>query len=562
MPERKMPRAASPEEVGVSSGVLAQMMREAVESELEWHSVMVVRHGKVAYEDFRRPYSPNIPHVMFSVSKSVTSCAVGFAVEEGLLTVDDKVLDHIPEMRQYAPEDPNLERLTVWHLLTMTAGKLVSPLADKSKKRWVKDYAEGKWSYAPGEGWNYSNESIYMLCVILKNVAGMCVVDYLMPRLFGPLGIPRPFWEDDGCGVEAGGWGLYLTTEGFAKLVSCYARGGVFEGRQVVPAGWVAQSGLAQSEHSGDHREDEHGCNGYGYCFWLNKTPGSYRFDGMFSQLGLVFPEHEACVVVTGGEVFSRSVLDCLFRHLPQLFEDHPNERSAFWEEAPLTLPDPPADSLGTPVEALSQNENIPGLPAYPALEAAERNPTMEEILEGRTVFFRSGALQLPKLLGFPVSVIPAAAFFMSAEKAGGIDRIRFRFQENTLKFTWNEGAQRNTVLCGMDGRARLCKITLGGVDFIVSCSAAWEGADSGENRLCLWIRPVNSVAERRLSFSFKGRQVRMLPSSAPSIEVMGEYAAPFAAAMIPNPALAQYVAGRMGRIVAGAEPEHTGTLR
>jgi len=530
MSELKLPRASCPGEIGVSPAELAALMRDITESKLELHSVMVVRHGKVAYENFRRPYSPNFPHVMFSVSKSVTSCAVGFAVEEGLLALDDLVADLVPELREYAPEDPNLELLTVRHLLTMTAGKLVSPMADKSKKRWVKDYADGKWSYAPGEGWNYSSENTYMLCVVLQNVTGMCVTDYLMPRLFAPLGIPRPFWEDDGCGLEAGGWGLYLTTESFAKIMTCYVQGGVFGGKQVIPARWVEDSGLAHAMNE-DHRTDEHGGNGYGYCFWLNSIEGSYRADGVFSQMGLIFPQYDACVLTTGGEVFTRNTLDCLFRHLPQLFESE---------------------------ETLPGGEEIPALPEYPVLEEAPRNAALEETLEGRTVLFPAGAQQLPKMFGFPVSVMPAAVFFMSADKAGGIDKIRFRFQENTLKFSWNEGAQRNTILCGMDGRARLCKITLGGVEFVVSCSAAWEGSD----KLHIWIRPVNTVAERRLSFTFKGRQVRMLPRSSPSVSVMAEYAAPFAATMIPNPALAQFVAGSMNMIVAGAEPMHFGFLR
>jgi len=530
MPEKKLPRAKCPQEVGVSPGVLAAMMRDAIDNELEWHSVMVVRHGKVAYETFRKPYSPNFPHVMFSVSKSITSCAVGFAVEEGLLAVEDPVLDHIPEMREYAPEDPNLEALTVRHLLTMTAGKLVSPMADKAKKRWLKDYADGKWSYPPGQGWNYSSESTYLLCAILKNATGMCVVDYLMPRLFGPLGIPRPFWEDDGRGVEAGGWGLYLTTESFAKIMTCYAQGGVFEGKQVIPAAWVEASGRFQ-EQNGDHRTDEHSSNGYGYCFWLNCVPGSYRADGVFSQMGLIFPEYDACVMTTGGEIFTRKTLEYLFRYLPQLFESD---------------------------QALPAGEGIPGLPDYPVLAAAPHSAAMEERLEGRTVLFPSATQQVPKLFGFPVSVMPVAVFFMSADKAGGIDQVRFRFQGDTLKFSWNEGEERNTVLCGMDGRARLCKITLGGVDFIVSCCAAWEGQD----RLHVWIRPVNSVAERRLTFTFKGGQVRMLPRSAPSISVMAEYAAPFAATMIPNPVLGQFISNSMSAIIAGAEPTHFGYLR
>ena len=539
MAEKKLPRANSPEGVGVSPGALAALMRDAVENKLEWHSVMVVRHGKVAYENFRRPYSPNFPHVMFSVSKSVTSCAIGFAVEEGLFTLDDLVADLVPELREHAPGDPNLDILSVRHLITMTSGKLVSPMSDKTRKRWVKDYADGKWSYVPGEDWNYGNENTYMLCVILKNVTGMCVTDYLMPRLFGPLGIPRPFWEDDGCGVEAGGWGLYLTTESFAKIMTCYAQGGVFEGKQVIPARWVEESGLPQAPNSGYRHEenDVHGTNGYGYCFWLNCVPGSYRADGVFSQMGFIFPQYDACVITTGGEVFSRNTKDCAFRHLPQLFESN---------------------------EVLPEGEEIPLFADYPVLAAAPRCPAMEESLEGRTLLFPNTMQQLPKMAGFPVSIMPVAVFFMSADKAGGIDKVRFRFQEHTMKFSWNEGAERNTILCGMDGRARLCKITLGGVNFTVNCSAAWEGTPEapGGAKLHLWIRPVNSTSERRLTFTFKGRQVRMVPRTVPSLSTLGEYAAPHAANMIPNPTLAQFIANSMGTIIGAAEPTHFGYLK
>ncbi|MDR3313676.1 MAG: serine hydrolase, partial [Oscillospiraceae bacterium] len=137
-------RALSPEAAGVSSARLAALVADAVEAGLELHSLMVLRHGKVAFESFRPPYAAGNPHVMFSVSKSVTSTAVGFALAEGLLTLESKVADLVPELRGDTT-DENLENLTVWHLLTMTAGKLPSPMADKGKNRWVADYAESKW---------------------------------------------------------------------------------------------------------------------------------------------------------------------------------------------------------------------------------------------------------------------------------------------------------------------------------------------------------------------------------------------------------------------------------
>ncbi|MDR3313782.1 MAG: serine hydrolase, partial [Oscillospiraceae bacterium] len=425
----------------------------------------------------------------------------------------------------------NLENLTVWHLLTMTAGKLPSPMADKGKNRWVADYAESKWQYAPGEGWNYCNENIYILCVILHRLCGESVTDYLMPRLFAPLDIPRPFWETDGNGIESGGWGLYLTTESFAKLMLCYQQGGVYKGQQVLPAGWVEEATRSHAQNSGS---DAHSHAGYGYCFWRNSYPGSYRADGVFSQLGLVFPEQEAVVITTAGEISADKTLDCLMRHLPGIFLEE--------GEAAQPLPAP---------EALR-------LPALPELYKTPRSTALERQLEGKMIEFNQAPQMVPQMLGYPVSVLPLAVFFMSADKAGNINHVRFRFQEDTLKFSWSEGAERNTVLCGMDGKARKCAICLGGIQFTVACSAAWEGG----SRLHLWIRPLESVAQRRMTFTFRGNLVRMLPRSAPSMATVGEYISRFVSTMVPNPAIATLMNNTMSKIAIVAEPLHFGVIK
>ena len=146
--------------------------------------------------------------------------------------------------------------------------------------------------------------------------------------------------------------------------------------------------------------------------------------------------------------------------------------------------------------------------------------------------------------------------FFMSADKAGGVDRVHFRFDEEGVKFSWSEGRERNTVLCGMDGCARECKVTLGGVDFILACSAAWE-----DNRLHIRLRNLNSVAERRLTFVFRGRTVRMRPSSEPGLEIMVADAAAMAKEGIPNKTLGVLAAATMGKVVLLAEPVHFGFM-
>ncbi|MCL2531871.1 MAG: beta-lactamase family protein [Oscillospiraceae bacterium] len=527
MQELKLPRAQSLQEAGVSVAVLAKMMQRIVNEKLEMHSIMVLRGGKLAYEQFRAPYQPWIPHVMFSVSKSITATAVGFCVDEGLLKVTDRVADHLPELREYEADNAMLNKLTVHHLLSMSSGKEVNILADKTRKQWLRDFAEYKWKAAPGDEFSYNNENTYILSVLVQRVSGQCMVDYLTPRLFAPLGIPRPFWENDGCGAEAGGWGLYLTTESFAKIALCYTQNGMFAGRQIIPASWVQQlSAVQMPTPPGDSPHDGHG---YGYCVWQSVVPGCYRMDGMFSQFALILPEYDACVVTTGGEIYSQKILNALYDHLPALFTE--------------TDTDPVA---------------IPQLRAYPPLHQSARCPSLEEKLDGRTIFFPALMQQTTKAAGFPLSVMPLAVFFMSADKAGGIDKVKFRFEDDAVKFSWSEGKERNTVLCGLDGRARKCKITLGGTEFIVSCTAAWEGAD----KLHVRIRPLNSVSERRMVFVFNGKRVRMVPRSSPSLDHMSGYAAPMLATMLPNETMGKFMADSVRRLATLLEPMHIGFLR
>jgi len=492
-----IPRAKTPGEAGVSGQVLARMMRDVIDEGLEMHSIMVVRHGQVAYEDFRRPYGPDEPHTLFSTSKSITSIAVGFAVEEGKLRLDDKVADLVPELREFPHE--NWEKLQIVHLLSMSAGKSINYLADKRKKQWIRDYSRGSWLFAPGEGFHYCNENCYLLCVLIHRTCGESVVDYLMPRLFEPLGIERPFWETDGHGVETGGWGLYLRTEDLAKIGLCYLNEGKYRGRQVIPSVWVRESSRMQTDTSG--REDQsNGSHGYGYGFWMNPPPGGFRTDGLFAQFTFMFPAYDACIVTTGGEGVMHDVMNTIFMHLPALFTEEGEEVC-----------------------------EVSVLPAYPPLPASPRNSSIENHIEGRNIHFLPATQHFPKRVGFPLSVIPGMIFFMSADKAGGIDQVRFRFGADSVKLSWSEGKERNTVLCGMDGRPRKCRITLGGVPFIMSCSAAWEG-----DTLQVRLRCLTSVAERRLAFRFKGRAVFMLPRSSPGLDCLRADSERFARENIP----------------------------
>ena len=180
-------RVKAPERAGISSDAVLKMLRH-LEDNMTFHSLMIVRGGKIAAECYRYPFGKDYPHTMYSVSKTITATAVGFAVNEGYMSLDTRIIDIFPE---YAPKkkDEQLEKLRVKHLLTMTSGKMPSPLLNKTDDDWLKHLLDAKWIADPGTKFDYVNENIYTLCAVLQRVTGQTVVNYLYPRLFEPLGI-------------------------------------------------------------------------------------------------------------------------------------------------------------------------------------------------------------------------------------------------------------------------------------------------------------------------------------------------------------------------------------
>lgn len=525
-----LPRSASPEEAGVSSVAVAAFMEDMKKSGIEIHSFLILRHGKVAAECFFAPFTRDTPHAMYSVSKSFTSTAVGFAVEEGLLSLDAKVIDFFPEHRPAHP-DERLEKMTVRHLLTMTSGKNPSLLLDKTKDRWVRDYFHSPWISEPGEMFLYVSENIYMLCAILARVTGGSVTAFLTPRLYEPLGIPVPYWETDHHGVEAGGWGLMLPAEDFAKFTLCYAQDGVYDGKQVIPAWWVREATVIHSDNSANRGLDASA--GYGYCFWqCGGAKNTYRADGMFSQFGMVFRDYDAQLVINCSEVSEQKACDCIWRHFPGLFLDGAEASAA-----------PEVD-----LKAMCEQAALP-------MQQASFHSELEKQIEGKTIRLRKKILI--NLIGFPTSVLPFAATYMTKDRAGNIDRIRLHFAEHECTMAWIEGDEENTVVCGMDGHYRYGKIRLGQIDYSVCCTAQWNEQDT----LDIWIRPLQAIAVRKLHFVFRGRRVRMTPRTTPPLKDMACDVAQVLDDLVKNPVISKLLKKAMCQIWRIVEPVYRGKL-
>ncbi|TFD17998.1 serine hydrolase [Cryobacterium sp. TMT2-23] len=317
-----LPRS-TPEAEGMSSQAILDFVAAAEQLE-SLHSLMVVRHGRVVAEGWWHPYAAQHPHLMFSVSKSFTSTAIGLAIGEGRLTLDDLVVDLLPDDLP-AQIDPHLAALSVRHLLTMTTGHptdTVSLADDSHGDNWARTILAQPLEFAPGSHYVYNSGASYLLSAILQRLTGERLFDYLTPRLFAPLGIVSATWQTCPRGIDAGGWGLSITTEQLATFGQLLLQRGEWNGTRLVAAEWIDEATSTQVDTSGTEH-DVDGREGYGYQFWRNRPTG-YRADGAFGQFCLVLPETDAVITLTSALPTAQRALDLVWEHLLPAFTDHP----------------------------------------------------------------------------------------------------------------------------------------------------------------------------------------------------------------------------------------------
>lgn len=321
----KLPRS-SPEAQGVSSPEILAFLEAVAGSKHEFHSFMMLRHGHVIAEGWWLPYEAQLNHMLYSLSKSFTSTAVGFAVNEGRLRVTDPVIPFFPDrLTQTDPPIPlklaeNLGALQVKHLLTMSVGHAEDSTGSITKEQdWVKAFLALPIQNPPGTEFLYNSRATYMLSAIVQKLTGQRVLEYLKPRLFAPLGIEGMTWETCPRGINTGGWGLAIQTEGLAKFGQLYLQKGLWEGKQVLPAAWVEEATTFKIQQPSPDLErakkesDWH--QGYCYQFWRCRH-NAFRGDGAFGQFTIVMPEQDAVVVITSESPSMQGELDLVWKHL------------------------------------------------------------------------------------------------------------------------------------------------------------------------------------------------------------------------------------------------------
>jgi CubicO group peptidase (beta-lactamase class C family) len=443
-----LPRS-TPEAQGISSSAILSFVDDAEKKIDALHSLMIVRHGHVVAEGWWAPYDAKTRHELYSLSKSFTSTAVGLAIAEGKLSIDDPVLKFFKEEAPTTPVN-NLKQMRVHDLLRMSTGHLTEPQMQPSPS--AKAFLAATVAFKPGTHFLYNTAATYMLSAIVQKVTGQTVLDYLRPKLFEPLGIENPTWGLSREGVTLGGYGLNIRTEDIARFGQLYLQKGRWNGKQLVPAAWIEAATARQTSNGSSPTSDWD--QGYGYQFWRARH-GAYRGDGAFGQFCLVLPDQDAVIAITSGTKDMPAVLNLVWdKLLPAM------------SASPLSVEEAAHQKLQAKLASLLL-------------------PTQK----------RSAAAKLP------LDVAGKAFVFKSNDQK--VDALALEFSgdngEATLVGRFN-GKPEQRIVCG-NNEWKKCRLAFSTLpEQSAAVSGAWTGDNTYTAKICLYETPFTITV--RLEFA------------------------------------------------------------
>lgn len=440
----------TPESVGLASIDIERFLDALEASGAEMHGLMIIRHGKVAAEGWWVPYAPGIRHGLQSLTKTYAATAVGFASDEGLVRLDDRVVDIFPE---YVPAEPSahLLQMTVRDVLRMGTGMVTMPKMGDGD--WIRAFFAVPVVNAPGTAFYYNSAGSSLLGAIIRKLTGQSVMAYLKPRLFDVIGIDAANlkWLKHPDGLENGGGGLFATTEDNARLALFYLQQGVWEGQQVLSRAWIREATSLQIESKEDPGIPD--CRlGYGFQLWMCKPAGVYRFDGAYGQYAIVFPELDMVVAINETAALgagAQRTLDIVWELLlPAVGESRSN--------------DPDAS------RALRERLNRLALPR----PAYNPHSPLVETITGQSFRLAENTANLE----------PGMYALFTGREIRGIEIVGFEFDSQTCRLSWRIAGEDYHLLLGLDGMPRLTHyVTATGIPEMVLASGAWRADDTFE---------------------------------------------------------------------------------
>ena len=458
----------------ISSEWIYKFYKELEANKVENHGLLIMKGDEIVFEEYAYPYSAEMPHTLFSVTKSIVSTAAGFAIDEGLFSLDSKIIELFSEYE--ACKCDEWQSLTVRSVLTMQSGKKFSFTQDMTG-----NYAEMfmKAPFRKKKGFLYSNNDAHMVAALVQKLSGQSLVDYLMPRLFEPLGIEKPEWETNSIGECIGGTGAYLKLRDLAKIMRCYADGGVYNGKQIIPEWWTKEATKKQVD-LGTYGEED----GYGYLFWLKN--GIFSMNGMYGQQVSYLPEHDAVVAIFNCVINDKPNNRLIKTLLPKAFEGQADEQ---WDKKL-------AEYLANRAKMPRKCESLPAIPV------------------GKTFYMTAVSDAIAKLM-FPASLIPRSVTSSFAKRpAKNLDKVSFAVEKDVFTVEWLEENDKVTINCGLDGNPRMSECEIKGYKYKI-----WAYAYSENGILKAVVKPINTLATLDMEFEFSEDTVKIRIADKPSFE-------------------------------------------
>ena len=427
----------TPESVGIRSEHIYAFIKELSEmTELAPHLLMITKDNRIISETEFYPYRMDTWHVSHSLCKSITAIAVGLAIEDGVLSLDEKITD-IFAKHAFSIDFVRQKDITIRHLLNMSAGIAFNELGSVTYEDWTEGYFASNLKFAPGTKFFYNSMNSYILSAAIKEKTGRDMFDLLYERIFLPMGITEVCWEKSPTGITKGGWGMYMKMEDMMKFGKLFLDDGIWEGERLISAEWIAEMTKKQTDTPESMNQ-----HGYGYHVWMGARQCSYQFNGMFGQNLFVFPDIRMTIgIYCGGtEFFPTGKLTSLVN---QYFGDHYR----------------PADELR------------PSRHAYGALRALDTSLALPN-LQTKQEKMRKYASLMPIINksfcidGKNVGLLPVTLSLLHANFTGGIEKISFRLLGDIVEATFDSPIETITIPFSVNGTAHYFDLNENGERF------------------------------------------------------------------------------------------------